>query len=168
MKSRLQYIDKARGILISLMVIGHVWQSGFVFDTIYAFHMPAFFVISGILMGHTRSYQKPYPEFVKSRIAAYGIPFVFIELLGCMTDILRNGVTLNWKGYLFNTLIIYGTHHIIYAALGKLLGVRDFAATPLHTGLLILLGVILLEIPTIYIINRWLPFLAGKKRVRRS
>lgn len=318
MKERLDYIDRARGILIILMVIGHVWQSGFVFDVIYAFHMPAFFVISGMLMQHTKSYEKPFGKFLWGKILAYGIPFIWIEALGILTDILRNGVTLNAKGYLFNTLtfhfndpnlwfiadlflievlvavmmktikkpavicglagilffaryalptqvlyvstvssvmkylplflagffghmywkkvhiptallcavvvlirvllgshlqngknlwgdfayviggfcgtyavlclvrvnlpavlnrilaysgrntiIIYGTHHIYYAALGVLLGISDFASTPIGVGLVILAGVSILEIPTIYIINRWLPFLAGKRR-RRS
>lgn len=317
MKERLDYIDRARGILIILMVIGHIWQSGFVFDTIYAFHMPAFFVISGMLMQHTRSYEKPFGQFLRAKIISYGIPFIWIELLGVLTDILRNGITLNAKGYLFNTLtfnfndpnlwflvnlfllevlvagtiklikkpsivcgtagilffvryllptqllyigtfssvlkylplflagfygheiwkkkhipstvlcsaavlvfavmgarigatgklwqdlaymlsgccgtyavltisqllipeklkqvlayagkntiIIYGTHHIYYAALGLLLGIRDFATTPIGVGMVMLAGVTVLEIPTIYIINRWLPFLAGKHKRR--
>lgn len=42
MKKRLEYIDISKGILIILMVIGHIWQGGFVFNLIYAFHMPAF------------------------------------------------------------------------------------------------------------------------------
>lgn len=314
MKERLDYIDRARGILIILMVIGHVWQSGYVFDAIYAFHMPAFFVISGMLMHHTKSYRKPAGEFLAGKIYTYGIPFLWIELLGILTDIMRNGVTLNVKGYLFNTvtfnfndpnlwflanlfliellvaamvriikkpaiicgtvaalffaryalptqllyvgtvssvlkylplfvagfyghkywkkenvptaaiccgivlisalldgsiqsagriwddlaymvsgccgtyavlwiaqqampgvvggtlaaagkntIIIYGTHHIYYAALGLMLGITDYATTPVGTGLVILAGVGLLEIPTIYIINRWLPVLAGRK-----
>ena len=50
-KNRLDYIDRAKGILIILVVIGHIWQSGPVFNTIYVFHMPAFFVISGLLLG---------------------------------------------------------------------------------------------------------------------
>lgn len=315
MKERLDYIDRAKGILIILMVIGHIWQSGFVFDTIYAFHMPAFFVISGMLMQHTKSYEKPFCKILKGKILTYGIPFIWIELLGVLVDIMRNGVTLNAKGYLYNTLIfdfntpgvwflvnlfiieilvvgmektvkspaivcgtacalfsmryllpiqlpymstvssvmkylplflagfyghahlkkvhipaavfccaavfgcvlsgkaavglwrglaymlsgccgtyavlcisqggipsapnklltyagkntliIYGTHHVYYAALGLLLGVTDFSSTPMGAGILILAGVAILEIPTIYIINRWLPFLTGKYR-RRS
>lgn len=317
MKERLDYIDRARGVLIILMVIGHVWQSGFVFDVIYAFHMPGFFVISGMLMQHTGACEKPFGKFLWGKILAYGIPFVWIEILGVLTDILRNGVTLNVKGYIFNTLIfdfndpnlwflvdlflievlvvvmmktirkpaviggiagvlffvryalptqvlyvstltsvmkylplflagffghrcwkkvhiptamfcaavvlirvmldghiqnagkpwadiaymigglcgtyavlclvrinlpavlnrilaysgrntilIYGTHHIYYAALGVLLGVRDYASTPVGVGLVILAGVAVLEIPTIYIINRWLPILTGKRRKR--
>lgn len=65
-----------------------------------------------------------------------------------------------------NTITIYGTHHIIYAGLGILLGVHDFASTPIVPGLVILLGVAILEIPVVYIINRWMPFLAGKHRPR--
>ena len=41
---RLDYLDRAKGILIILVVIGHIWQSGPVFNVIYSFHMPAFFV----------------------------------------------------------------------------------------------------------------------------
>ena len=69
---------------------------------------------------------------------------------------------LAWAGK--NTILIFGTHHIYYAALGVLLGVKNFAATPIGTGLVILAGVALLEVPTIYVINRWLPFLTGKVR----
>ena len=61
-----------------------------------------------------------------------------------------------------NSILIYGTHHFYYAVIGVLLGVKDFATTPIMTGLAILTVVIALEIPTIYMINRWLPLLAGK------
>ena len=61
-------------------------------------------------------------------------------------------------------MVIYGTHYPYYAALGVLLGISDFSSTPLWAGLLMLAVVAILEIPTIYVINRWLPFLAGKRR----
>ncbi len=313
MAIRLDYIDIAKGILIILVVIGHIWQRGPVFNIIYAFHMPAFFLISGMLLQHTGSYRKPFGVFLKSRLFSFGIPFIFIEILGCLTDIIRHGVTLNWKGYLFNTLTfnfndhnlwfltdlflieilfyvllrtlkkksyiilaacllcvasrylaseakfmsvirgvfyynlfftfgfyeskhlkkfslsvcaastivvllvglllgksqgnvlslkgmayiisglcgsyaviqagkiaypkkihrilsqigkntitIFGTHHIIYAAIGVLLGITDFGTTPIVPGLIMLFGVAVLEIPVIYIINRFAPWLAGK------
>lgn len=313
MRERLDYIDKAKGILIIITVIGHIWQAGYVHNVIYSFHMPAFFVISGMLMCYTKSYEKTYLQFVGRRIYAFGIPFVFIEILGCLTDIIRHGVTLNIKGYIYNTLtmnfndpnlwfivdlflvevifvflikvlkkdklmwlaciilfiisvllpegnvyvnrivsifrfflfftsgfygnkvlskkhwlaccisavivisvaaifgkradgylsvaniafivsglcgsylvvqlgkinyeklidwfltiagkntiIIYGTHHIVYAAIGTIIGITDYASTPLFSGIVMLILVALFEIPIIYIINRWLPFLAGK------
>lgn len=319
MVKRLDYLDIAKGILIILVVIGHIWQSGPVFNIIYAFHMPAFFLISGMLLQHTGSYRKPFDVFLKSRLFSFGIPFIFIEFLGCLTDIIRHGVTLNWKGYLYNTLtfhfndpnlwflmdlflceimffmllryikeprlvvlivimlyiisrfirsdityigtvrltlyfslffavgffapgyinrwntfaclisativllvgillgkndgntltlkglayiisglcgsyvvihagkivlpekmsrtlakigmntiIIYGTHHIIYATIGVLLGYTDFGSIPLIPGVIMLLGVTILEIPIIYIINRWVPWLAGKRKRKPS
>lgn len=97
MKERLDFIDIAKGILIVLVVVGHVWQSGPVFDTIYAFHMPGFFIIGGML-----------------------------------------------------------------------LGVSDFASTPFGTGMIILVGTLLIEIPIVYVVNRWLPFLMGKPRRRNA
>lgn len=318
MGNRLGNIDVTKGILIIITVIGHIWQRGYVHNFIYTFHMPAFFVISGILLNYTRSYEKPYGRFLLSRIYSFGIPFLFIEALGVLTDILRHGVTLNIKGYIFNTLIfnfndpnlwfivdlflveivfaalkklfrkdevicgvclllfllsfvlpsgryvstiagscwylfffvmgfygysllsqwnrpaffssvvflfvvaavfgkkvdrqvsvanlafllsgiagtyaalqigmmkfpekikklfsaagrntivIYGTHHILYAAVGVILGITDFASTPLWAGLIMLAVVGILEGPIIYAINRWLPFLAGKHRRRRQ
>lgn len=314
MNKRLDYIDKAKGILIILMVIGHIWQKGYMHNVIYSFHMPAFFAISGMLLSHTKSYEKDFRQFLAGRVYAFGIPFLFIELLGVLTEILRHGVTLNIKGYLANTLmwnfndpnlwflvnlflmemifaiakktlkkdaavwavcgvllalsmvlprgnsymnvivstfrnflffttgfygtrlfvkknifafagslaaifavatvfgkridgslsvantgfliagfcgtyvavqlgllsfaqigdrfltsagrntiIIYGTHRLYYSIVGILLGITDYGTTPVWAGLTMLAAVALLEIPTIYIINRWLPFLAGKR-----
>lgn len=315
MTKRLDYIDRAKGALIILVVIGHIWQAGCIHNWIYSFHMPAFFMISGMLMCHTRSYEKKYSAFLLSRLYAFGLPFIFFEILGVLTDIIRHGATLNINGYLFNTLtlryndsnmwflaalfliemifcaakkllkrdravgalcgvlfvgylllprgengyvqalmqachyllyfvvgfyakawfekanklfmviggvipvvvsaiygrcandspsvenaafvisgiagtyailqlckwelpdpinsllasagrnsiIIYGTHHIIYAAVGVLLGTTDFSTTPLWVGVVMLLIVAALEFPIIYIIDRWLPFLAGKR-----
>lgn len=67
-----------------------------------------------------------------------------------------------------NSIIIYGTHHIIYAAVGVLLGITDFSATPLWAGIVMLLTVTAVEVPTIYIINRYLPFLAGKHYKKKT
>ena len=114
MKERLDYLDRAKGYLIILVVIGHIWQSGPVFNVIYAFHMPAFFVISGILFQYTKAAQRPFGTFLKSRLFAFGLPFIFIEILGVLTDIVRHGVTLNIKGYLYNTLSFHFNDHNLW------------------------------------------------------
>lgn len=319
MKQRLDYIDRTRGILIILVVIGHIWQDGYLHNFIYNFHMPAFFAISGMLLCYTQSYKKNFLSFARSRIYSFGIPFIFIEILGSLTNIIRHGASLNIKGYLYNTLTlnfndpnlwflfslfwieilfvlfkkalkkdmlvfavavvllgaalliprsssyfvsagqichyfiyfavgfcftdllsklnkpavaiswaavlaaaavfgkrndpgltlenivflisavlgtyavlqtgkiklpekldrwmvcagkntitIYGTHHIYYSIVGALLGITDYNSTPLWAGLVMLAAVIILEIPTVYVINRWLPFLAGKHYKRKE
>lgn len=319
MKKRLDYIDKAKGFLIILVVIGHIWQSGPVFDVIYSFHMPAFFLISGLLLNETRSYEKKFGSYLLSRLRSIGIPFIWIEILGCITDIVRHGALLNVKGYVFNTLIldfndpnlwflltlfliellffwmikavkrktllfamaaclfvlsffvpksnpyiaafgrafyyllffafgfcwselvkkfnavacgvsiavvfavgllldhsdarritfsavaflasgvcgsyaviqlgkvkfpgllnrmleiagmntitIYGTHHFYYVVMGVLFGISDYSTTPILPGIIMLIGVAILEIPTIYLINRWAPWLVGKRKPKND
>lgn len=61
-----------------------------------------------------------------------------------------------------NSLIIYGTHSLYYVIIGHWLGF-DFTAISLGNGLLVLIFVALAELPTVLLINRFLPFLAGKR-----
>lgn len=50
MKERNQTIDIAKGIAIILMVIGHCYsEENVILRAIYAFHMPFFFIVSGML-----------------------------------------------------------------------------------------------------------------------
>lgn len=92
MVKRLDEIDRAKGVLIILTVIGHIWQAGYIHNVIYSFHMPAFFIISGMLMHHTRTYERKYTSFLFNRLYSFGLPFLFFEVLGVLTDIIRHGV----------------------------------------------------------------------------
>ena len=49
-KNRIVWIDWAKVILIYLMVVGHALPCKWENQVIYAFHMPAFFIISGFLL----------------------------------------------------------------------------------------------------------------------
>lgn len=49
MKNRIQFIDSAKGIGIVLMILGHIGFGPHVYSSIYSFHMPLFFFISGLL-----------------------------------------------------------------------------------------------------------------------
>lgn len=61
--SRLDEIDVMRGFGILLVVIGHVWPVGtWIHSFIYSFHMPLFFIISGL----TLSIGKGKPLFTKT------------------------------------------------------------------------------------------------------
>lgn len=47
-KIRLQWLDIAKGVLLYFVIWGHiVIYNGMVFKFIFAFHMPAFFILSG-------------------------------------------------------------------------------------------------------------------------
>lgn len=61
-KKRIQYIDLAKAVAIMLMVVGHYIQifyekscnSNAIFISIYSFHMPLFFVLSGMVFRKPR------------------------------------------------------------------------------------------------------------------
>ena len=101
---RLDYIDRAKGCLIILMIVGHIWQVSYAATLVYQFHMPAFFLISGYLLSLTKSYERGYGRFIKKRLFAFVLPYLFMDTIGILNDILRNGATLNWRGYLFNII----------------------------------------------------------------
>jgi acyltransferase len=49
MNKRIGWIDIAKGITILLVIVGHTLIGYKVNDYIYAFHMPLFFICSGLL-----------------------------------------------------------------------------------------------------------------------
>lgn len=63
-----------------------------------------------------------------------------------------------------NTLAIYCTHFTYYYAFSKLLGEDNLSKISLRKGILVLLLVALAEIPTVWLLNRFLPFAVGKRR----
>lgn len=85
MSDRENWIDWTKAILIWLMVLGHARLNGILLDFVYAFHMPAFFVISGYLY-------KPH-NFIHT-IKSFGIPIIFfssINLLIVLMNMYRVG-----------------------------------------------------------------------------
>ncbi len=84
---RLDYLDMVKGIGIILVVLGHIpFTSGFTLmrTWIYSFHMPLFFMISGILGNYTNQAQKPYLKIIKNGIMRLLIPYMFFELIGIL------------------------------------------------------------------------------------
>lgn len=103
-KQREEWIDFAKGIAILLVVIGHVnsglRESGvfsnykgflnYIDFTIYSFHMPLFFAISGYLYSKTTRinsiYEYKHDTFKK--IISLGIPYLVFSLLYCSIKLL--------------------------------------------------------------------------------
>lgn len=104
MKNRIEYIDTAKGILILTMLIGHIWNYGYVHDFIYAFHMPAFFVISGILFRYSSAIKKTFGRSIFAKFKALIIPYLFFEVFAIVLHVLQNGMILNIKGYIFEII----------------------------------------------------------------
>ncbi|HKY80380.1 MAG TPA: acyltransferase family protein [Sphingobium sp.] len=77
---RLEWIDVARGIGIIAVVVGHVWTQGPLRGAVYSFHMPLFFLLSGLLarpqppapfaLRQLGSQMRPYAAFLLLLIVA--------------------------------------------------------------------------------------------------
>ena len=50
MKTRIEWIDFAKGLTILLVVVGHTISNGLIRGSIFSFHMPLFFFLSGITL----------------------------------------------------------------------------------------------------------------------
>ena len=69
---RLSWVDYAKVICIYLMIACHAGQKGLILDMTYQFHMPAFFIISGMLYR-----QKGF----RKEILSFGVPILFCGML---------------------------------------------------------------------------------------
>jgi fucose 4-O-acetylase-like acetyltransferase len=91
-KQRIAWIDIARGIGIILVVFGHVLiglsfshadvREGFLAAaeyTIYTFHMPLFFVLAGLNVGH--SMRKGPRRFLQDKLWTIAYPYVLWSLI---------------------------------------------------------------------------------------
>lgn len=100
-KKRIEYLDIAKGILMILVVLGHVFLNSPLQYFIYSFHMPAFFIISGILFNHSKTLYKSMKNVLEARAYTLLVPYMIFELLGTFSDIIQNGFYLNIKGFVF-------------------------------------------------------------------
>ena len=110
MTQRNKQLDAARGLLILLMLIGHAWTDGWFRSFIYAFHMPAFFVLSGLLLRHSASLEKPLWQIALKKARTMLVPYVFFELFSIAQKVIQHGAELNLKGYLFQALTLHLTN----------------------------------------------------------
>ncbi|MGE4323030.1 MAG: acyltransferase family protein [Sphingobium sp.] len=86
---RFEWIDVARGIGIVAVVAGHVWTGGHVRDALYSFHMPLFFLLSGLL-----SSPRPVMPFTIGQVGRQMRPYAaFLALLMVVDQIVEP-----WKG----------------------------------------------------------------------
>lgn len=106
MSDRIAYIDNAKGLLIIMVVIGHVFQTTFVSQYIYNFHMMAFFVIAGMLFTITSAERRKFSKFLGKKILTYAIPFAFFEGLALLEKTLFDSGGLNIKGLLYRTITL--------------------------------------------------------------
>lgn len=108
---RFEYIDIAKGIGILLVVWGHILLTGISHRVIYAFHMPLFFLISGMLF--RREKFNNFGVFLKRRTKRLLIPFVIYSIITwfiwAMFRFVRHDSVVSYWDPLLQTIIAKGS-----------------------------------------------------------
>ncbi|WP_455544271.1 acyltransferase family protein [Intestinibacter sp.] len=106
---RLEYLDIAKGFAILLVVLGHIYDmSNPIKIWIYSFHMPLFFVISGILCNHTNQKERTISNVIISKFKSLIIPYIFFELLAIFISMIQNDFTFDaFKINIINSIFMY-------------------------------------------------------------
>lgn len=79
-KKRVYWVDILRGLAMFLVVYGHTSKSTEIKHIIYSFHMPLFFIISGM----ANVFQKEdlsFKDFLKKKIKSLIIPYFLLNLV---------------------------------------------------------------------------------------
>lgn len=76
LSKRLPWIDVLKGIGIILVVIGHVYSGTTIYNWLYSFHMPLFFLAAGLVYK-----EKPILIDLKRRIQTVVVPYFSFGLL---------------------------------------------------------------------------------------
>ncbi|MGE7622205.1 acyltransferase family protein [Viridibacillus sp. NPDC096237] len=114
-KKRLAWVDVTKGFLMILVVVGHFPGDldHPLLQYIYWFHMPAFFVLSGLFFKPI-SKDEPIRKAVKKRFMQLMIPYLFFLLLiTCIRYVLAfayGNTDISWYVQDFSTLIIGGRY----------------------------------------------------------
>lgn len=102
---RIEFIDLAKGIAISLMVLCHCGFTGPLRVWIYAFHMPFFFIVSGYVKSLLNRNQRDIHVYLKKSFLTIIVPYILFALIYCFGD---NGFK-DWAG------VFYGSRNSLAA-----------------------------------------------------
>ena len=87
---RLVGLDMARGIAIILVVIGHsVFVSSSCNIWLSTFHLPLFFILSGILAGIKQEESHPLPKLSLQKARSIMVPYLWFSIGSICLDILQ-------------------------------------------------------------------------------
>lgn len=109
---RIEYLDIAKGIGIILVIMGH---TGFLTETlktyVFSFHMPLFFVISGMLMCLKGDLEKDKKEIFKKKARSFLIPYFWFSLIYVIIYIITYNIGLTSKADFIQSVIYMFTFY---------------------------------------------------------
>ncbi len=101
MNSRVEYLDIAKGIGILLVYIGHssLDENEPLFQSIYSFHMPLFFMISGLLFSYKRNIG--IRKTILGKIVSLLVPYFLFSLIYGLFYLMvgTNPLVYLWDGW---------------------------------------------------------------------
>ena len=103
-KQRISWIDVTKGIAIYLVILGHSLIGLKVNDYIFAFHMPLFFIASGLLF-REKSIKKTIAGNIKKLLVPYYITSVCVILGRAVSAYLQGWTVQNIRNLCLNTMI---------------------------------------------------------------
>ena len=80
-KRRIMWIDQLRGLALFFVVVGHVALPPRIKSVIYSFHMPLFFIISGLTLNHQKIQMIPMKEYIKDKAKKLILPYLWMSFL---------------------------------------------------------------------------------------
>jgi len=90
-KEHLSYIDVCKAIGIILVVFGHTYGIPEVlYNIIYSFHMPLFFVIAGIVYNENKYDSFSFKNFLLLKFKTYVIPYICFGIINLILQIFWN------------------------------------------------------------------------------
>lgn len=111
-RKRIEWIDIAKGLLIILVIFGHLnavkWfpKLDGIIKWIYSFHMMAFFILSGMVFNPRTNFIAFLSSKLKTLLIPYGV-FSIFGLLGVYKQFLINKNFGEFVGNIFTTYV-YG------------------------------------------------------------
>ncbi len=114
-QKRLHYFDIAKGIGIILVIIGHIeYVDQNVRNVIVSFHMPLFFILSGMLMNVTNEKNRELKGLILRKAKRIMLVYLVFSILYPLIDILYYFVTGNGDPFgtlrinLVDSVLLYG------------------------------------------------------------
>ncbi len=106
---RIDYLDYVKGLGILLVILGHIYTGdNYIKIWLYSFHMPLFFIVSGILIKHTNIKDRDIKNIIVSKFKSLIIPYICFELLAIFIWMVQNEFTfsaLRWN--IIDSVLMY-------------------------------------------------------------
>lgn len=90
---RIHWIDIARGIFIIAIVLGHVFNSGYLRNWLFSFHVPAFFFLSGYCF----KYESKFHDFALKKFRTIVVPYITFSMLSILAFYFASQIILSIK-----------------------------------------------------------------------